>query len=91
MRSAQRIKGVNQCETCVGPGVITVANVSDAFAASVYCQLPQLQDEMAVAAAQYEDRIRIAEVEGAAIARLLREKWRTEFDKRKRLHNLVRV
>ena len=44
---------------------------------------------MAVAAAQYEDRIRIAEVEGAAIARLLREKWRTEFDKRKRLHNLV--
>ena len=36
-----------------------------------------------------EERLRIAEIEGAGMVKVLTAKWRAEFDKRKKLHNQV--
>ena len=36
-----------------------------------------------------EDRIRVTEIESQAMVKLLTTKWRSEFDKRKKLHNQV--
>ncbi|GAX80690.1 hypothetical protein CEUSTIGMA_g8125.t1 [Chlamydomonas eustigma] len=36
-----------------------------------------------------QDQLRVAQIESQAMIKLLTEKWRTEFDKRKKLHNQV--
>jgi hypothetical protein len=59
-------------------------------------QMKQLQDaasqaKAALAAIQAEASRRIADAESAALAQVesYKQKWREEFDKRRKLHNLV--
>ena len=36
-----------------------------------------------------DEKLRVAQIEGQGMVKLLTAKWRSEFDKRKKLHNQV--
>ena len=52
-------------------------------------KMSDLQDELSEARRQSQETIKIKEIESQAMVRHYSEKWRLEFDKRKKLHNLV--
>lgn len=77
---------------------IVLCNLSSALQLlrSTAEQMKQLQDaasqaQAALATIQAEADKRIAAAEGAALAQVesFKQKWREEFDKRRKLHNLV--
>lgn len=54
-----------------------------------HAALTQVQGDLEAMKENYEHRLKVMELESQGLTKHLKDKWRTEFDRRRKLHNAV--